>query len=212
MMTPTVKWRQKSRFVLFASLCLTIPVAALGQGARKSALGVQFGLGLNTTSVKTAPANTQGIGTRGIGFLFSASPRVHQIFAIHLDAGLEFVDDKQQFTQLTTGGTKSSSVALLFGSIAAGISTPPIQLSNKPQGGRLAIGLNVGSDWVGGERSIDNCIDCHKEDLDLSGGGYLESMLQIYFSRRSGVGISYRNYNDQSDLNNRVILKYIHLL
>ncbi len=187
---------------LFVIFCITIPDLTFGQ----------IGVGTTVSSIKSEPANAQGIGKSGIGFILSAGAPVYKVLAFSLDAGVEFFDDKKQFTQQTTGGEMSSSVSMLYGSIAAGLVTPRIRFSKNPKGLGLVLGMYYGTEWIGGDRSIEKCVDCRSENVDLKGGVYREPALQIYISGSTGVGLSYRYYNDRSDLKNRLILKIVFLL
>jgi len=200
------------RAISLALLFLILPASSFGQKARPSPLDFQFGAGLSTALVKSAPAEIQGISKRSFGFVLSGGAWWHRILALRLDGGVELFDDKRKFRQMTTGGEKSSSVTFFYGSFAAGIFTPPLRLDQKPHGARLALGLNLGTDWTGGERSIEDCVDCHEEDLDLKGGVYFEPALQLRVSRVSGFDLAYRFYQSHSDLQNRIIVKYVRLL
>jgi len=200
---------------LFAILCIAISDSAFGQTATKSEWTFQFGAGITTSSVKSDAADKWGIGTRGFGLQISVSPLFRRIFAIRLDFGGETISDKQKFTQETTAGEISSGVTLFFGSIAAGFFIPPVRLDKKTEAVRLAVGVNVGTQWVTGERSLQTgsntiCVNCRRENLDLRGGFYFEPTIQLHISRRSVLGLSYRRYKDRSDLQDSVVLKYIY--
>lgn len=198
------KWNVNSRLALFTILCITTPVSTFGQSGCKGG----GGLGVTTTSVKSTPANTQGISTRGYGFQVIGSLPLYNVFAIRLDWGAEYFGDKKPFTQQTTGGEARSAVIMFYGSIALGIFMPRIHCDKTPKGIPLTIGVNVGTDWVGGQRWI-RAFGGRSEGVDLRGGPYLEPELQLNLSGGCGLGVSYRYYNYQSDLQNRLILKGI---
>ncbi len=202
----------KPRAILLALLFLILPASSFGQKARSSPLDFQFGAGLSTALVKSAPAEIQGISKHSFGFVLSSGAWWHRILALRLDGGVEIFGDKRKFRQMTTGGEKSSSVTFFYGSLAAGLFTPPLRLEQKPHGARLALGLNLGTDWTGGQRTIEDCADCHEEDLDLNAGLYFEPALQLRVSRVSGLDLAFRFYQSDSDLQNRIVLKYVRLL
>ena len=98
------------------------------------------------------------------------------------------------------------------GSIAGGVLTPPIPLERKRQGVQIAIGAYAGLEGVFGIRSIeDRSSGCRSEDkdIDLRGGSYVEPTLYLYIPwsiSASGLSISYRSYNKQADIKNRLIV------
>jgi len=135
----------------------------------------------------------------------SFNPRLHRRILLGLDFAFEAFSDKEKFSQATTGGQRSSRVGMLYGSVAAGLVSPPLS--------RFELALSVGSDWVAGKRSIENCVDCHSEDLDLHGGLFLEPLILMGLGGRQNVrvslGLSYRDYPGDSDLASRTFVKVL---
>jgi hypothetical protein len=66
---------------------------------------------------------------------------------------------------------------------------------------------------TGGHRSIDNCVDCRQDDIELNDGTYLQPVLQILFDAgdedRFGIGISYRVYSVDTDLKGRLVITFL---
>jgi hypothetical protein len=205
------------KVIILATVVLAVQPSASGQVDSTIRSPWQIGIGLSFTYVKDLTAEKVGVAAHGWGFDFFLGCHFHKMFPITLDFGYESFGDKQQFKQFTVGtgpgayGEKSSTITMGFISLAVGFLTPRIYLDNKPDGIGFSIGVNVGYDAIGFMRHIDQCIDCTSEDINISGYNYFEPTLQLYFSRRNGIGFYYRSYADRSDLIHRWMIKYVYL-
>jgi hypothetical protein len=170
-----------------------------------------IGLGYTTSSLKSDPAHLQKIGNSGIGGMLNGS-----IFIIYksfpfipifnIDGGYSKFDDYNSFSENTTAGTKGSTLMMTYASISIGMLYPFNNIYSKVIYG---LGINLGSEVFSGTRFIENCIDCSDEDLSLRAGVFLEPFLQIFLSHASSFNFSYRLYQSNADLNDKITLKYI---
>ena len=154
-------------------------------------------LGLLTGSVDSAVARREGIGTRGWGGNLGFGVRVSDIGRVGVEASAQYISDKNAFTQLTTGGTFRSTTTLYDISPYAGLRAPL---------GNVRAGANVGYSLIFGTRTIQDCINCFSEGLNVDGGLYVEPA--VAFGRPDSLqfGASYRVYLG-GDAKNMIMLK-----
>jgi hypothetical protein len=70
-----------------------------------------------------------------------------------------------------------SSLNLYIFALTAGLRTPDYTVAELPTPGhRAAISgyARFGPAWISGQRSIEMCVDCHVEELELADGSLLE--------------------------------------
>lgn len=154
----------------------------------------------------TEDATAQGLGKMGPTLHFSAILELYDLFTGAVSVGTIFVKDKSNFSQGVMdamGNTfdANSSINLTIVGLSGGLRTPDFCLRFKPDGkGWLAMNAfaRYGHAWVSGSRSIENCKDCRSDPLELSGGQFVESGLDVGSKQGDGVGVSviggYRQY------------------
>ena len=152
-------------------------------GAALLALGAQalpaqqatpvFGLTVGTLAIEPASATRSQVGDRSYGLQFDAGVLVKRHFYVGVDLGGQFLDDHAQFTQNTTGGEMKSTASVTYFSAMAGART------GMPAAVPVALGLNLGASATMTRRSIDNCVDCQVDKLDIPGGAFVEPTLLL---------------------------------
>jgi len=152
---------------------------------------------LLTGSVDSAVARREGIGTRGWGASLAVGMRVQNIGVLGLEGSAQYISDEDSFTQLTTGGTFSSTTTLYDIAPYAGLRAPL---------GGVSAGANLGYSLVFGTRTIEDCINCFSEGLNVDGGPYIEPV--VSFGKPDGMqfGVSFRKYLS-GDMKNMLLLR-----
>jgi hypothetical protein len=132
-----------------------------------------FGFSIGTLAIDPDAAATSNVGDRAWGLQFDGGVVVKKHFLFLADIGGQFLDDKAQFTQATTGGNKKSTSNVTYFSAATGFRT------GIPAAFPVGFALNVGASATMTRRSIDNCVDCHVDKMSIPGGGFVEPMLLV---------------------------------
>ena len=132
-----------------------------------------FGFSIGTLAIDPDAAATSNVGDRAWGLQFDGGVVVKKHFLFLADIGGQFLDDKAQFTQATTGGNKKSSANVTYFSASTGFRT------GIPAAFPVGFALNVGGSATMTRRSIDNCVDCHVDKMKIPGGGFVEPMLLV---------------------------------
>lgn len=166
----------------------------------------RFGLELLTGAVDPDQAEQAGVGTRAWGVQFSGAVTAFRVLTVGVDLGAVGLSDKRQFTENTTEGEKSSSVGAGMGSLALGLRTPPLALGGESPA-RVSAGVNVGHTWMGANRRIDRCADCHSEDVEIRAGDFWEPALTVNMGRW-GLSARYRVYSGASSIRDAVMIGY----
>ena len=162
---------------------LLLAAALVAAGARTaSAQQVQryvpvLGATIGSMAIEPAAATQSQVGDRSYGLQLDAGVLMKRHFYLGLDVGGQFLKDNAQFTQATTGGTKKSTASVTYFSAITGLRT------SVPSALPVALGLNAGYSATVSRRSIDQCVDCNVDKLDIPGGAFVEPML--LFGRRS---------------------------
>lgn len=193
-----------------ALMVVTLAVAVLGLVAPVSAQPASkvnsvgwFGdFGLVSSQVDSTTADEARIGSRGIGLMMGFGMHIKGIVVGGVQLEGQWVSDKDQFTNATTGGTKKSGTSIYDLSVFGGLRTP--FLGDKDKAG-VRLGVNYGKSWFGGRRGIGNCINCDEEGLNIGGGSYYEPIV-IIGKRNVGCSVSYRVYGKESDVRNMFII------
>ncbi|HEX5970496.1 MAG TPA: hypothetical protein VFY85_01135, partial [Gemmatimonadaceae bacterium] len=120
--------------------------------------------------IGSATATASQVGERAYGLQLDAGVLMARHFYLGADIGGQFLRDKAQFTQNTTGGEMKSSASVTYFSALTGVRT---LLGATP----LAVGVNGGYSLATTRRSIDKCIDCQVDKLDIPGGAFVEPVL-----------------------------------
>jgi hypothetical protein len=150
-------------------------------------------------------AESEGIRSEGFGFSLGMSGLFFSNFLIGIEYGGDIPVDKKKFTNQTTLGELESGIYIHQFSLYTGFKSPGIALSEDGES-QMFGNLYVGNMWAFLEgRSIGNCIDCDEEDIDISGGMYVEP--EIYYDYSGfGIGLGYR-YFFNSDYQGKITLK-----
>jgi len=161
---------------LAAAAILALPAhAVLAQAPAAPARNVvpTFGFSVGTLAIDPDAAATSSVGDRAWGLQFDGGVVVHKYLVFLADIGGQFLDDKAQFTQSTTGGNKKSTSNITYFSAATGFRT------GFPAAFPVGFALNLGASATMTRRSIDNCVDCHVDKMSIPGGGFVEPMLLV---------------------------------
>jgi len=160
---------------LLAQQAPTSPVApppAQQQPAQRTTVPI-LGATISTMAVDPASAARSEVGERAYGLQLDAGALIHQHLYLGIDVGGQFLDDHADFTQNTTGGRKKSNASVTYFSAIAGLRT------GMPRALPVALALNVGGSLTVSRRSIDECVDCQVDKLDIPGGAFVEPALLI---------------------------------
>jgi hypothetical protein len=146
------------------------------------------GVTANAMSIDPATAGTQLVGGRSWGMQLDGGLLLKRLY-VGFDFGPQFLSDKASFTQNTTNGEMKSTAMLVYFSAMAGPRTPPLQLV--PGMAPIAFGLYGGASKTVTERSIDNCVDCRTDKMDIPGGTFVQPVL-LFGAGRARLRISDR--------------------
>jgi len=162
-------------------------------------------------------AALQRIGADGATFNFAAGVLIWDVVQISSAVSFVFPSDDGKFTQQVvpeTGGgspeTAESSLNVIGYSIAAGVRSPFLALAPSGHGWvATAAFAEYGASGVGGGRSISNCSDCYKEDVNLPGGTFWRVGLDLLVPGRAptfsyGVTVSYQRWAGGSGFNDEL--------
>jgi hypothetical protein len=160
---------------------------------------------LGVASLKDTGASRLRTSSSGFTFGLGGGIVFFKFFDIGVGFGIVFLKDKDPFTNLTTGGEKSSSVAPVFYYAQAGVQVP-IPFKNKSGLFPLWIGAHEGVMGVSATREIANCIDCDKEKLSFIGRTYFQPEIKIQVAREIFIGAAYSIFCRCSDFKNKITL------
>jgi hypothetical protein len=141
---------------------------------------VRFALGLSSGAgwLKASSADPQGIGRVGGTISLDVGLTFWDLASFSTSFGAMFPSDRGSFSQSVVGDgapyRDSSTLQITNYSIAVGPRTPLLVLV--PDAYSLwaaALFADYGWSWIAGSRSIENCVDCHKEAFDLPDGNFV---------------------------------------
>ena len=161
---------------LAAAAFIAIPAhSVLAQATAPATRNVipTFGFSVGALSIDPDAAASSSVGENAWGLQLDGGVVVHKYLVFQGDIGGQFLDDKAQFTQATTGGNKKSSANVTYFSASAGFRTPI------PAAFPVGLAVNLGGSATMTRRSIDNCVDCHVDKMKIPGGGFVEPMLLV---------------------------------
>lgn len=130
-----------------------------------------FGVSLGALAIESAAATQAQVGDRSYGIQLDAGVLLRRHFFLGIDLGGQFLDDKAQFTQNTTGGEMKSSATTTYFSAIVGVRTGALPVLP------VDLALNAGASASMTDRSIENCTDCRVDDLDIPAGAFVEPVL-----------------------------------
>jgi len=158
--------------VLSAQQAVAPQAAAQPSVPQSGQRALVFGLNAGSMSIQSEAAAASQIGDRSYGLQLDAGALFSRHFYLGADIGGQFLKDKAQFTQNTTGGEMKSTASVTYLSALTGIRT---RIGGSP----LGIGVNGGYSFAMTRRSIDNCSNCQVDKLDIPGGVFAEPMLLL---------------------------------
>ena len=155
---------------------------------------------LLTGSIDSAVARREGIGSRGWGGLAGFGLKFNKMAGVGAELTAQYVSDNESFTQLTNQGVYSSTTTLL--------DIAPYVALRAPLGDGFSAGANAGYSLVFGTRTIENCINCFSEDLNVDGGLFVEPVVYIGKADSLQFGASFRLYMG-GDMKNMIMLRLV---
>ena len=162
------------RHVAIAALVALAASTAGAQAAPKTRNVVPtLGFSIGTLAIDPDAAANSMVGDQAWGLQLDGGVVVHKHLVFGVDVGGQFLDDKAQFTQSTTGGDMKSSASVTYFSGMVGLR------SGIPASFPLGLAVNVGASATVSKRSIDNCVDCHVDNLKIPGGAFVEPTLLL---------------------------------
>jgi hypothetical protein len=166
---------------------------------------LNFGTG--RASLDKQAAAQRRIGDAGITFNGAVALTIWDVVMLSAAFSAAFPSDDGSFTQVVepeTGPgdphTAESSLSVHGVSVAAGLRTPYLALGATGAGWvGTALFAEYGSAMMGGNRSIANCVDCREDDLNISGGTFWRSGIDLVVPTRKptfswGLTVSYVSY------------------
>ncbi len=159
----------------------------------------------NMFSIDNSIRASEGLGQSGggldLGVVYYFAPKM----AAKLGFGFVAFTDDQKFSQQVVSNfgdrdrfSSGVSAANFFGELL--YQAPMKDQSNF--GYRASLGYSL---FAEAERSIDRCVDCRVDALDIEGGPYLSAGLFFKYSRKGKIGLSARQYLSD-DINNGLVL------
>jgi hypothetical protein len=136
-----------------------------------------LGATVGAMSIEPSSADRSQVGDRSFGLQLDAGVLMKRRLYLGIDVGGQFLKDNAGFTENTTGGEKKSTASVTYLSAIAGLRT------GTPRALPVGLGLNAGFSTTISRRSIDQCVDCTVDKLDIPGGAFVEPML--LFGRRN---------------------------
>jgi len=137
-----------------------------------------FGLSSGASWLRPSSADPQGIGRVGPNFYVDVGLTFCDVASVSASFGAMFPSDRGSFTQTVVGDgapfSASSTLQITNYSFALGPRTPLLVLS--PDANSVwaaALFADYGWSRIAGNRNIESCVDCRKEDFDLPGGNFM---------------------------------------
>jgi hypothetical protein len=174
------------RFICGAAL-LALGARTLPAQQQERTFTPVLGASVGTMSMESASALRSQVGDRSYGLQLDVGVLAKRHFYFGIDIGGQFLKDKANFTQNTTGGEMKSSAVVTYLSAITGARTGTLPVVP------VAFGLNVGASATISRRSIENCDGCRVDKLDIPGGAFAEPVLLIG-RRNTRVRVSDRLY------------------
>ncbi|HEY0024136.1 MAG TPA: hypothetical protein VGB24_14540 [Longimicrobium sp.] len=180
--------------------------AANGAAAQAGPLETRGGMDLLTSAINPVAADSAGVGHRAYGLQITASAITYRILSLNAEGGMVLMSDEAAFTQNTNRGEKTSGVAALIGTLSAGLRTPPVDVGETTPT-TLSAGVNLGQSFLHVSRTITDCSDCHREEVDIRAGSFWEPSVTVE-TPRGALHARYRSYLGASDVNDALIIGF----
>jgi len=158
----------RTRGMLQGIALLAIAAGALPAQQQSRTFTPALGFSVGSMAIEPTTATGSEVGDRSWGLQLDAGVLVKRHLYLGVDLGSQFLDDKAQFQQNTTGGMKKSTAQLTYLSAMTGVRTGSLPVVP------VALGVNVGASMTVTRRSIDDCSDCQTDKLKIPGGAWAE--------------------------------------
>ncbi len=162
----------RTRLTLAVTLALFAAVPALA-GAQTRSFTPSFGFAIGSMSIDGPTASRSEVGDRSWGIHLDGGLTLKRFVFVGADLGGQFLDDKAQFTQNTTGGERESTANVTYFSGVLGLRSGTLP------GVPVRLGINGGVSGTMTRRSIDDCVDCRVDKLKIPGGAFVEPTLVV---------------------------------
>jgi hypothetical protein len=196
---------------------VTRPALTAGRFVPLLPARLQMGMGTGRAQLDEQIATAHRIGDSGPTLHATLGVLLWDVFAISSAFSVVFPGDDAGFSQQVVpeagGGdprTADSSLEVTSYSIAAGPRTPFWALGSTDNGWvATALFAEYGVAGASGRRSISNCVDCRKDDLDMPGGTFWRVGVDLLVPGRKptfsyGLTISYQRYAANAGLDNEI--------
>ena len=180
------------RTLCLAAVVLTAGADVHAQDSIPARKPFVVGFTANAMSIDPTTAGTQLVGGRSWGMQIDGGMLLKRLY-VGFDFGPQFLSDKASFTQNTTQGELKSTATLMYFSAMAGPRTRPFQLI--PGMAPIALGVYGGYSKTTSERSIDNCVDCYSEKVEIPGGTFVQPVM-LFGAGRARLRLSDRIFTD----------------
>lgn len=161
-------------FILGAALLVGVAAGAQALPAQQVQKYIPvFGATVGAMAIEPSSADRSQVGDRSFGLQLDAGVLMKRYLYLGIDVGGQFLEDHAQFTENTTGGEQKSTASVTYFSAITGVRT------SMPRALPARLGLNAGFSTTISRRSIDNCVDCTVDKLDIPGGAFVEPMLLV---------------------------------
>lgn len=174
-------------------------------------MAAQFFLGVPVGFLSDTIQEEGGLASSGWGICLGLAFQVWW-FNLTLDFGFEHYDDDQAFRQSVVDNFGNQSVAesrvnLSYFAPSIGVKTPVFTLVD--QIFAIDAGMNIGySIPFDTDRQIENCEDCHTEEIDVKGGMFIEPQVEFLWPGMTdalfGLSVSWQYYLGDSDYDYRL--------
>lgn len=153
------------------------PAPAPAPVARAAAKPFSFGLALTSMAIDPAAANAARVHNQTVGLQIDAGYVFAHLFYVGIDLGPQMLKDHASFTQATTAGDMTSTASEMYFSAIAGPRTPAFTVVPGRWSGVLS--LLGGVSATSGKRSIDKCVDCMTDNINIPGGAFAQPTLLV---------------------------------
>jgi len=171
------------------------------QTAKEGAIFFSGFFDLGFASLKSTRASLMRTGESGLTFGLGFGAVVFSYLDFSAGFGLVFLEDRDPFSQLTTGGEATSSVSIGIYYAQVGFQLP-VPFRNKRGDFPVWVGGKLGLMGTGASRDISNCADCYVEKLKFSGGAYLKPEFKLKIGHRVWIGAAYTFFSSKADFLN----------
>ena len=199
-------------------------MAVAGMFLPRHRVRISLGLGGGATWLREQIAARHHIGSVGATFNGTVGLTIYDLVTISGLAGSTFPHDNASFMEDVVplgGGDPSTEKSLLevqSYSITAGLRTPFLVLRTRANGVFAgALFADAGWSYVHGIRTIEHCVNCRKEDLDLASGNFWRAGLDLESDTSPpgarimaswGLSVAYQRYSADAGLTQELGIRF----